>query len=556
MLYLTCMKRCIFSLIIFFYSIKYIDAQTIVPFNVLPITNTIAITGNYGELRAAQFHLGLDFKTFNQIDWPIYSVLDGYVSRIKISQTGYGNALYITHFNGFTTVYAHQNKFALKIENYIKKYQYKHQLNELDIQLNFKDLPIQQHEIIGYTGNSGSSTGPHLHYEIRKTNSETPINPLLFYQLKDSIPPSLNYIVVYNMSDTNNPTPTHFIDAVKNMNIKVYQFETPFAVGFSGFDNKFENYNGIYDIKILLDQQLRYHHQFNAVDFYESMYVKYFCEELNNFKIQKCFNTTPFDIKLVKKNINKGIINITDTLIHQLKFIAIDEAQQVQQCELNFKIKSPSNANNQIKKTYNVFVNQFTEVELKNIKIYAKPNTFSKMANLVELNKPNKIITIEDVNNEPLPIAFKPYAVSLKINKPIENKTAYLVMKINKEINIGNYANGWFTTNTFELGSYSCYYDTIAPVIDKVYIEHDTALNIKIVKFQITELLSGLDKYEVLVNGKWEICLFDLKSQILSCSLPFNNQNKPRIIEISLSDRVGNRVFKKYSELELTIKNR
>ena len=162
-----------------------------------PIDGKIILSGTFAELRTNHFHSGIDIKTKGIEGLNVFSSAEGYVSRIKVSHFGYGKALYITHPNGFTTVYAHLKKFSPKIEEYVKSKQY--EIEEYEIQLFPKKetLKINKSELIAFSGNTGGSSGPHLHFEIRDSK-ERPINPMLFgIKVDDSIKPSIYDLYAY-----------------------------------------------------------------------------------------------------------------------------------------------------------------------------------------------------------------------------------------------------------------------------------------------------------------------------------------------------------------------
>ena len=166
-----------------------------------PLDITLTASGTFAELRSNHFHSGIDLKTKGTEGLNVYAAASGYVSRIKISRFGYGKALYITHPNGYTSVYAHLQKFSPSLEAYVKKQQYKKETFELEVfpQRNF--LKIAAKEIIAYSGNTGGSSGPHLHFEIRD-KQERPINPMLFgITIKDTTKPQIHELFGYPLSE-------------------------------------------------------------------------------------------------------------------------------------------------------------------------------------------------------------------------------------------------------------------------------------------------------------------------------------------------------------------
>jgi hypothetical protein len=165
-----------------------------------PLDIPIVLAGNFGECRPNHFHSGLDIKTQGKENLPVYAAGDGYISRIKMERGGFGHALYVTHPNGYTTLYAHLNKFAPPLQQYMKAEQYKKQSWELDIQLEPEQFPVKKVEQIAWSGNTGSSTAPHLHFEIRNSATEHPLNPQLFgFDIEDNIAPKPTRIAIYNM---------------------------------------------------------------------------------------------------------------------------------------------------------------------------------------------------------------------------------------------------------------------------------------------------------------------------------------------------------------------
>ena len=169
-----------------------------------PLSIPLDFSGSFGELRSNHFHAGLDLKTNGVEGLDVFAVADGYVSRIKISPYGYGKAIYVTHPNGYTTVYGHLKKANGAIEEYIKKEQYNQKSFAVEMFLSPTDLPVKQGEVIAFTGNTGGSGGPHLHFEFRETKSEKIVNPLFFGFNKlsaDKYKPGLQGILVYPMEN-------------------------------------------------------------------------------------------------------------------------------------------------------------------------------------------------------------------------------------------------------------------------------------------------------------------------------------------------------------------
>ena len=167
-----------------------------------PLDFRLLLSGTFGELRGNHFHAGIDFKTKGVEGQNIYAIADGYISRIKVSSYGYGKALYINHPDGKTSVYAHLQKFSEKIDTIVKKEHYKREQFEINIFPKANSIQVKQGEIIALSGNSGSSQGAHLHFEIRDTKTEHPLDPLDYgFKVIDNISPILKEIKIFDIDN-------------------------------------------------------------------------------------------------------------------------------------------------------------------------------------------------------------------------------------------------------------------------------------------------------------------------------------------------------------------
>ncbi|HHB80117.1 MAG TPA: M23 family metallopeptidase [Saprospiraceae bacterium] len=168
-----------------------------------PIKYPISLSGTYGELRPNHFHAGIDIKSPNgQSGADIVAAADGYVSRIKVRSGGYGNAIYMNHPNGYTTVYGHLSKFGPQIARYVKKKQYQKESFSVDLHPPSDMFRFHKGDVIGFMGNTGTSSGPHLHFEIRDRRTEEPLNALRFgLPVKDDLPPKLHKLKTYFLDD-------------------------------------------------------------------------------------------------------------------------------------------------------------------------------------------------------------------------------------------------------------------------------------------------------------------------------------------------------------------
>ncbi|MBU6204925.1 MAG: M23 family metallopeptidase, partial [Bacteroidetes bacterium] len=195
-----------------------------------PLNGALIISGSFGEPRLNHFHTGIDFTTRGKTGLSVYAFDAGYVSRIKVSAIGYGKAIYITHPNGLISVYGHLSKFNDVIQSYVTTQQYKQQKSELELYPEASQFIIKKGELIAYSGNSGGSSAPHLHFEVRDAAGESfPLNPLKYnLDLKDTIKPTFRELAIYNLnepSDMVNPRQYNLTTYQKSY--KLQQRSTP-----------------------------------------------------------------------------------------------------------------------------------------------------------------------------------------------------------------------------------------------------------------------------------------------------------------------------------------
>ena len=249
-----------------------------------PVIGLLVLSGTFGELRANHFHSGIDIKpTQRGSNEGIFSAADGYVSRIRVQEGGYGQALYIAHPNGYTTVYGHLEKFAPDIQAYTRQKQYEKQQFEVDLVLQPNELPMRQGQNIGAMGNRGHSFGQHLHFEIRDSKTEKAINPLLFgLSVPDNTPPEMNGLKVYLMDDKNEVVGTRYVNltrkssnqyAIVGDTLDVAAQNVAFALRTNDSHSRESGENGIFSLDLTCNDAPIYHFSTETFGFNETRYI-------------------------------------------------------------------------------------------------------------------------------------------------------------------------------------------------------------------------------------------------------------------------------------------
>ena len=523
-----------------------------------PLEIPLVLSGTFGELRSNHFHSGLDIKTEGREGLNVVASAAGYVSRIKIAHWGYGKAIYITHPNGYTSVYAHLKKFNKRIEAYIKKQQYAKESFEIQLFPSATTLPISENEIIALSGNSGGSGGPHLHFEIRDTKTEKPINPMLFgININDSKKPRINTLIGYSLSEE-----AHINKISKPTQISLVQLENGDlisknidAFGKIGFGiNAYDqldgayNKNGLYNLEMKVNGEKM--HEFNAssFSFSESKYINLLIdyERFANLKqrIQKCFVEPSNKLSLYKKSNENGYINIEDGLNYNVEIIAKDFKGNSQRITIPISGKKDSIL---VKDTetitpYEINRDTFNKFSLNGITVAFPKNTFYNDFYLDFEVKDS----IAKVHSPTVPL-HKNYTLTFDVSNysEIEKKQLYIASineKGRSQYETTVKKDLSFYTSTKKLGNFTLLPDNNNPKINLINFKNEQWLtNSNSLKLKIRDHESGIDSYRGEIDGAWILMEYDAKKGILEYDLNDKEFSTAKhILKVTVTDNVGN----------------
>ena len=539
-----------------------IHAQTKYPTNYFsnPLEIPLILNGNFGESRSNHFHSGIDIKTQLKEGLKVFSVAKGNISRIKIAHGGFGKAIYVSHPNGYTTVYAHLKKFNNSIEEFVKKIQYKKQSYEVDLYLNTSDLKVFNNEVIGFSGNTGSSSGPHLHFETRKTVNQKALNPLLFgIEIKDTRRPVVNSLYMYKKLKSGSISLPYKVVLNKindsTFATKKIKVNGLVSFGLSGFDRQdlAKNKNGIYEISTFLNENLINSMKFDSFFFEESIKINslidysFFVE--NRKRILKLFLEDENDLSIYSTK-NKGFVDVKQKTELLFKIVAKDIKGN------SISINVPLDYENMVKATLtnsqevsyskkieNIIENDF---EFKNSHVNIPKNTFLKNRK-IKIEHPNDTLKII---NPYIPLYKN---IKIKFKNPNNNKGNYLAVKDynNKELFASSKLNplNYFELKTKKFGLYFIKNDSLSPEISPLNFKNgDWVSNKKYLKFKILDKESGIKKYKGKINGKWMLFEYEYKKNLISYEFDsFYLSKSKNEVEIEVEDMVGNTLIKTFT---------
>ncbi|HOZ87639.1 MAG TPA: peptidoglycan DD-metalloendopeptidase family protein [Bacteroidia bacterium] len=524
-----------------------------------PIDTPHTITGNYGELRPNHFHMGWDFSTKGQINLPVYAIEDGYVSRLKVSSGGYGKAVYITYPGNKLSLCAHLTSYAGAIALAVRAAQQANQKYEVELFPAKDEIKVAKGELIGYSGNSGNSSGPHLHFEIRNEQTEVPLNPFDFYELPDTISPELKEVAFYSLADTNNPVMKRSFKILTSKNDSLFIRKDSLILNhsilgfaFAGFDRFAPkgNPNVIYSAQLFVDQKQLFGYSMNNISFEEQRYINEYSETVNKIKYQKCFLPTLYPVDMYANCFNKGRIILNDTNFHLLILKINDEHNNVSSLQFYFKTRKIENYATPVLKG-DVFVNC-----TKDLVAVKKGIFISVPARSFYYSLP---LSVENSLNTKGTLALFPahanLAAAIRIGflPPVKfrDKKEKLVLKNGSLVYSASLSGDSLYYSVFSLGHFELKQDTVAPKM-KTQL---TPKKIKRIKnftsfsFIIRDNLSGLATYNLFLNDLWVLAEYDAKSGLLTYF--FDEKTPPGNLKfrVKASDKTGNS-----SEYKFTLK--
>lgn len=495
------------------------------------------LTGNYGEVRPNHFHAGLDFKTHGTNHLPIYAVADGYVSRIKISSFGYGKVLYVTHPNGLVSVYGHEYAFNDKIKNYAYAAQELAQSFEIELYPKPNELPVKQGDVIGYTGNTGSSQGPHLHFEIRDEKTEAPLNPLRYLKIEDVVAPKIQRIALYSEDKLEKLLPS-----IKKTDTLKANHSIGFGVECFDYEQAQGNKNNIYKAEIYVDGKLYYRHVLDSIHFdvarYVNTYGDYDAKRQKGITIQKLFKAKNNDLPIYKTIHDKGFISFNDEAPHAIRIIVYDFYNQKDEVSFTVKIANTARA---------------SMIGLQDCLQPYKTSTINYSVELPAKSLYEDAQLVTSYQSNTLSFTSTDYDIPFQNNCTITLKVPANLLKYADKLCIadvtnggksyvgGSFENGFVKANTKTFGKYKVDVDTVAPQI-KLLTQKKSGVykNGDLISFKVNDAYSGIGLFKLFINGKWHLAEYEYKTNTIYFTIDEKVSKGKVMLNLQVSDKRNN----------------
>jgi murein DD-endopeptidase MepM/ murein hydrolase activator NlpD len=525
-----------------------------------PVDIPMELSGNFGELRPNHFHAGFDFKTLQREGIEVHAVADGYVSRIKISTFGNGKAIYITHPNGFTSVYCHLQKPTDAINDYIQKAHYEEQSFEIELFLKPNELIVRKGQTIALSGNTGSSEGPHLHFEFRDSKTEKIINPLLFgfdKYIKDTKKPSVSAVYVYPLDSktTVNQSKRPLLlnlslqkDGTYLSNKVVANGKIGFGLTAVDYDNVSGNKNGAYKIQAYLNGKPSFGYQFDTYSFDEMRYINALVDypryKKTYQRVQKLFMTNPYKLSIIKTDDLNGVVNVLPNLTSVYRIEVSDFFGNLSTISIPISFDGATAVvkKETVVSNYFVKVNKDNNFSKNKISVFFPAGTFYEDFD-INFDVRDDILYLHD-DTVPVHSRFEISMESDKYNDAQKEKVfiADIDSRGRQGYNFTTIKENLFSTKVRSLGKYTLVVDTTPPTISIAKsIEGKWLSTQKTIQLSINDSGSGIKTYNGYLNGNWVLFEYDNKTKRITHNfsdvIVAEGANDLKVV---VSDNVGN----------------
>jgi len=531
-----------------------------------PLSIPMSLSGNFGELRPNHYHMGLDLKTNKVQNLSVFAAADGYISRIKIEPGGFGRAIYINHPNGYTSLYAHLNNFFPALEQYVKQKQYSAQSWSIYLEIPPDLFPVKKGNFIAYSGTTGGSQAPHVHFEIRKTDGDVNLNPFLFgFPIPDNTVPTILRVAIYDRTKSlyeQNPRLLTVRRSGNKFNItpSLVQVSTPLvSVGIGAYDTQTgsTNHNGIYEGDLYIDDQPAIGFQMDRINYNDTRYlnahIDYKKKVNGGFYIQLLSELPGYRNSIYKRVAGNGTIDLSDGKIHAAKITVYDGDGNHSDLRFSLRYDGTPRRNNsaQSKMFYPSMVDGYEapdcEFYLSEKSLYDSVHIqYARSASSITpaISALHSIGAVYIPLQEPITIRIKPLnnLTDAEESRTIMQRTAGGKTEVRKV----EWNNGWAKANFSEFGNFQLAIDTEPPQIVPVNLYDGANLSkASRIVINIRDNFSQYENFRAELDGQWLRFTND-KGRSFIYVFDEKCARGSHELKISIDDEAGNRTQRVY----------
>ena len=530
-----------------------------------PLDIPIYLSATFGELRPNHLHAGLDIKTQGVEGKKVYAVADGYVSRIGVSPYGYGNVLYVTHYDGYTSVYAHLQRFSGEIAKYVKQYQYRNKKFASQIYPDADKFPVKKGDLIAYAGNSGGSGGPHLHFEIRHTASEKPVNPMYFgYKIDDNVRPLIQGVAVYPLGEESTLEggikPMYF-DVTDNngrYSLKDKDFvyaNGEVAFGIRTFDQvgTSTNKNGPYLYELFLDDELAFQVEADSFSYSEPRYVNSLLD-YRRYKQKKSSyvrtETDPFN-KLHMIEVRNGTVTVAEGDTVNVRFKISDYAGNTSTARFKLvgtapvEVERPQHRRSEYLVKADGTLN--SDITIDDFSVSMERGTLFRDEWIQTGQRDAKgcCSRVYRFGNDEL-TTFKPFTIRIRPNEEWADHPRKFIAYFDNSGKVsslgGKMKNGCMEVETRSMGEYAIKIDSVAPSVKTSNFKDGQAVStLKSLRFKISDDMTGIETYDIYLDDVWVLGQYDAKNALLYYEIDEKMKKGTNNVKVVVTDGVGNK---------------
>ena len=530
-----------------------------------PLDIPIYLSATFGELRPNHLHAGLDIKTQGVEGKKVYAVADGYVSRIGVSPYGYGNVLYITHYDGYTSVYAHLQRFSGEIAKYVKQYQYRNKKFASQIYPDADKFPVKKGDLVAYAGNSGGSGGPHLHFEIRHTASEKPVNPMYFgYKIDDNVRPLIQGVAVYPLGDEStleggikpmyfDVTENNGRYSLKDRNFVYANGEVAFGIRTFDQVGTSTNKNGPYLYELYLDDELAFQVEADSFSYSEPRYVNSLLD-YRRYKQKKSSyvrtETDPFN-KLHMIEVRNGTVTVAEGDTVNVRFKISDYAGNSSTARFKLvgtapvEVERPQHRRSEYLVKADGSLN--SDITIDDFSVSMEKGTLFRDEWIQTGQRDAKgcCSRVYRFGSEEL-TTFKPFTIRIRPDEEWADHPRKYIAYIDSSGKVsslgGKMKNGCMEVETRSMGEYAIKIDSVAPSVrTSNFKDGQNVSTLKSLRFKISDDMTGVETYDIYLDDVWVLGQYDAKNALLYYEIDDKMKKGTNNVKVVVTDGVGNK---------------